>query len=74
MNTTDLATLLRRRIEVIADHAWRERDPDAHLAALTEVSTRIDQWHKTHADQLPPRLRHFLEGASYQKALEWIES
>jgi len=73
-DTTQLATLLRRRLEVVADHAWRDRDPDAHLAALAEVSTSIDQWHKSHADQLPPRLRHFLEGASYDKALAWIES
>ena len=74
MNTSELAALLRRRLEVIADHAWRDRDPEAHLAALAEVSGAIDRWHREHAAQLPPRLRHFLEGASYEKALAWIES
>ena len=34
----DLAALLRRRKETIADHAFRDRDPAAHLEALKAVS------------------------------------
>lgn len=70
----ELATLLQRRLDVIADHAWRDRDPAAHLQALADVSREISEWTKEHRSELDPRLRHFLANASYAKALEFISS
>lgn len=69
---TELADALRRRRAVIADHPWRERDPAAQLAALAEVSTAISDWTVRHRAVLDPQLRHFLERASFDKALAYI--
>lgn len=68
-----LATLLRRRLEVIADHAWRDRDPDAHLEELKSVSEGIVALHQQHSAELPARLNHFLTQCSFDKALAFIE-
>ena len=68
-----LATLLRRRVEIISDHVLRERDPKAQLAALAEVSQAIEAEHQARKSELPPRLRHYMQQASYQKALAYIE-
>lgn len=70
----DLARLLRQRLEVIADHAFRDRDPAAHLDALKSVSEEILAWHQTHRGTLHPRLEHFLGGCSFDKALRFLES
>jgi len=70
----DLATLLRRRKETIADHAFRDRDPAAHLEALKSVSEEILAWHEVHRGGLPPRLEHFLTNCSFDKALVFLES
>ena len=56
----DLAALLRRRLEVIADHAWRDRDPDAHLEALKSVSLEISTAHQSLSGQLPVPPQPFL--------------
>jgi len=66
-----LASLLERRLEVIADTGWRDRDADAHLAELATVSERIAGFYAEHAASLPPRLAHFLANASFEKALLW---
>ncbi|MEP4076497.1 hypothetical protein [Haloferula sp.] len=70
----DLATLLKHRIDVIGDHAFRDRDSDGHLEALKKVSGQISQWHQSHHSELHPRLEHFLTGCSYDKALRFLES
>ena len=70
----DLATLLKRRLEVIADHSWRDRDAEGHFEALKEVSESIMHWHSSHQGSLPARLEHFLSGCSYDKALRFLES
>ncbi|HSI63212.1 MAG TPA: hypothetical protein VLE43_08830 [Candidatus Saccharimonadia bacterium] len=67
-----LAALLKKRLDVIADNAFRTSDPEAHLTALREVSEAIDAEYQRLRPQLDGRLRHFLQQASYQKALEWI--
>ena len=67
-----LAALLKRRLEIIADQSFKERDADAHLAALREVSEEIEAKYASLKAELPPRLRHFMEQASYGKALEFI--
>jgi len=65
----ELETSLRDRRRVIADHAWRDRDPDAHLNALREVSEKIAALSERLGPVAPPRLRHFLDNCSYDKAL-----
>ncbi|MBC8126989.1 MAG: hypothetical protein H8M99_07585 [Gloeobacteraceae cyanobacterium ES-bin-144] len=70
----DLISLLRRRETLIADHAWRDRDPAGHLDALKQISTEISQWTATHQDHVDARLRHYLANASFAKALAHLES
>lgn len=69
----DLETLLLRRREVIADHAWRDRDSEAHLAALREVSEALMAEHARLRPGLPGRLQHYLTQCSYDKALAWVQ-
>ena len=71
----ELARLLRKRLEVINDHAFRDSDPDAHLDALKKVSERIMSLHVDLRDagKLRPRLEHFLANCSYDKALAFLE-
>ncbi|MFL2479777.1 MAG: hypothetical protein ACJ0K4_09520 [Verrucomicrobiales bacterium] len=40
-----LKHLLRKRIEIIADHEFRDNDPDSHLNALKEISESIEEHH-----------------------------
>jgi hypothetical protein len=68
-----LAALLQRRIDLIGDHAFRDRDSAGHLTALREVSEALDATFQTLKPQLAPRLRHFMEQASYSKALEYLK-
>lgn len=69
-----LAELLQRRLAVIADHVFRDRDPEGHLDALRTVSEDITAAHQGLAGQLPVRLEHFLTNCSYDKALAFIEA
>ena len=48
MNFPDLAKLLEARIAVIADHEFRDRDPENHLEALKSVSEAIIYWCEAH--------------------------
>lgn len=68
-----LARLLRERLAIIADHALRDSDPAAHLEKLKAVSLAISSLAKELAPTLPPRLNHFMERASYDKALAFLE-
>jgi len=70
----DLIGLLRRRESIIADHAWRDRDPGAHLEALKQVSIAISGWPDLHPDRIDPKLAHYLSNASYAKALHHLET
>ncbi len=74
MNFPDLAKLLEARITVIADHEFRDRDPEAHLETLKRVSGAIVSWHEAHRGEIDGNLDHFLTGASYQKALLYLET
>ena len=67
-----LRKLLAKRLSIIADHQFRDRDPAAHLQELKEVSEAIDAFREEHQTLLDPRLRHYLTNASYQKALGWL--
>jgi hypothetical protein len=72
--TSELADLLRRRVAIIADHAWRDRDAAGHLLALQEVSEEISAWTRTHRTEVDAQLRHYLGNSSYQKALAHLEA
>ena len=69
-----LADALRERLTLIADRAFYQRDPAAHLAALQAVSARITAL----AAQLPPgtdpQFAHYLQRCSYDKALAFLEA
>ncbi|QTN31283.1 hypothetical protein HZ994_02715 [Akkermansiaceae bacterium] len=67
-----LRDLLNERIQVIADHSFRERDPAGHLDALKDVSEKITAYTETHAGEFDAKLRHYLTNSSYQKALEHL--
>ena len=70
----ELIRLLRRREDIIADHAWRDRDPDDHLRALIEISESITNWAASHVGEIDGRLDHYLQNASYGKALSHLLS
>jgi hypothetical protein len=70
---TRLAELLRRRLRIIADREFCARDPAAHLLELQKVSAEISALHAAARKTLPARLNHFLDQASFQKALEFVE-
>ena len=72
--TSELTDVLRQRVAIIADHAWRDRDATEHLAALQAVSEKIAAWTLAHRTEVDAQLRHYLANASYQKALAHLES
>ena len=69
----NLISLLKERLATIADHDWRDRDPDGQLAKLQEVSEAIFAVHARLKGTLHPRLEHFMSGCSYDKALAFLE-
>ena len=71
---SELLDLLRERERIIADHAWRDRDAAEHLDALRCVSQEIATWEATHRASLDPRMRHFLDNASFAKARALLEA
>ena len=68
-----LAAALRERLVVIADHDARKQDPTAHLERLKAASEKIVQLQSQLPPDISPRLRHFLDGCSYDKALAFLE-
>lgn len=70
----ELQSLLQKRVDVIEDHDFRDRDSAAHLDALKEVSENIQEYTEAHLAEFDGRLRHYLTNSSYQKALEHLES
>jgi hypothetical protein len=69
----ELAEALRERIAVIADRELYARDPAAHLQRLQSASTRIVELQAQLPAPLDPRLAHYLQRCSYDKALAWLE-
>lgn len=68
-----LRSLLERRLEVIADHGFRDRDPAAHLAELQRVSEALAAEHARLRPLMPARLNHYMTQSSLTKALEWLD-
>ena len=69
-----LSAALRQRLALIADRAFYQRDPSAHLAELQAVSEKITAL----AAQLPPpvdpQLAHYFQRGSFDKALAFLEA
>lgn len=68
----ELEAALHERRRVIADHGWRDRDAEGHLAALREASEKLSALSARIGAEAPPRLRHFLDNCSYDKALDLL--
>ena len=68
-----LAAALRARLALIADREFYARDPAAHLAQLRVLSERIVQAASELPPPIDPRLAHYLERCSYDKALAFLE-
>lgn len=68
-----LADALRERLAVIADHEARRRDSAAHLERLQAVSEKIVLLQSQLPPPIDPRLNHFLQGCSYDKALAFLD-
>jgi hypothetical protein len=69
---TELAEALRERLKIISDEESR-RDPEEHVKRLREISKRIEALAVALPQPIPPRLAHFLDRRSYDKALEFLE-
>jgi hypothetical protein len=69
----DLAQALRERLAVIRDEQSR-RDEAKHIARLRAVSEKIDKLQATLPQPVDPRLAHYLQRRSYDKALEFLEA
>ena len=68
----DLKEALRERLAVIRDEQSR-RDEPKHIARLRAISEKIDQLQAALPKPVDPRLTHYLERKSYDKALEFLE-
>jgi len=69
---SELADALRERLKIISDETSR-RYPDQHIKRLREISGRIETLVANLPQPIPPRLAHFLDRRSYDKALGLLE-
>jgi hypothetical protein len=69
----DLAQALRERLSIISDDE-SGRDPAKHMDRLRAVSEKIDRLQESLTPSIDPRLKHFLDRKSYDKALEHLEA
>ncbi len=70
---SDLAQALRERLAIIHDEESRT-DEAKHIARLRAVSEKIDELQATLPQPVDPRLAHYLQRRSYDKALEYLEA
>jgi hypothetical protein len=68
----DLRDALRERLAVIQDEQSR-RDEAKHVARLRAISEKIDKLQAALPRPIDPRLAHYLQRRSYDKALEFLE-
>jgi hypothetical protein len=69
----DLAQALRERLAAVRDEESR-RDEAKHIARLRAVSEKIDRLQESLSPSIDPRLKHYLDRKSYDKALEHLEA
>lgn len=72
MKFPSLESALRKRLDVVADHAFRDRDPAAHLMALKAAHGELEAQMALLPADADARLLHFLERQSYEKALAFL--
>lgn len=70
----ELAAVLRERLVVIGDREHYARDPEGHLERLKQVSAHIVSARASLPRPIDPQLEHFLDRASYDKALAFVEN
>jgi len=68
----DLREALRERLSIIHDEESRG-DEEAHMARLRVISEKVDKLQATLPRPIDPRLSHYLQRRSYDKALEFLE-
>ena len=68
----DLKEALRERLAVIHDEESR-RDEAKHIDRLRTVSEKIEKLQAALPQPIDPRLAHYLQRRSYDKALEFLE-
>jgi hypothetical protein len=68
----DLTQALRERLSIIHDEESR-RDEVKHVARLRAVSEKIDKLQAALPQPIDPRLAHYLQRKSYEKALAHLE-
>ena len=69
----ELAQALRERLAIIRDEESR-RDHTKHIDRLRAVSEKIDRLQESLPPSIDPRLKHYLDRKSYDKALEHLEA
>jgi 2-iminoacetate synthase ThiH len=69
----DLREALRERLTIVRDEESR-RDEAKHMARLRAISEKIDKLQAVLPQPVDPRLTHYLQRKSYDKALEFLES
>ena len=69
----DLKEALRERLAVIRDEESR-RDEAKHIDRLRTVSEKIEKLQAALPQPIDPRLAHYLQRRSYDKALEFLEN
>ena len=67
----DLAQALRERLTVIRDKESRS-DHAKHIDRLRAASEKIDRLQESLPPSIDPRLKHYLQRKSYDKALELL--
>ncbi len=70
----ELRTAVQRRLDVVADRAFYERDAAGHLEALQAASEEVCRLAGALPRDADPTLRHYLERQSYVKALDWLNA
>jgi len=68
-----LREALQERLAIIRDEESR-RDETKHIGRLRAVSEKIDRLQESLPLSTDPRLRHYLDRKSYDKALEYLEA
>jgi hypothetical protein len=68
----DLGDALRERLAIIHDEESR-CDEAKHIDRLRAVSEKIDKLQAALPQPVDPRLAHYLQRRSYDKALEFLE-
>lgn len=71
-STAQLAHALRERLALIANEESR-RDAAGHMERLRQISERIEKLAAALPPPIDPRLKHYLDRCSYDKALELLD-